>query len=60
MAPISPFAQKRKASVPPRDIEPEITAPLVGLILSIPESEFLDIGEVQQVQVWVIWAAHLL
>ncbi|MEJ2024864.1 MAG: FmdE family protein, partial [Deltaproteobacteria bacterium] len=43
----SPFVQKRKAGVPPQDIEPELTDPLVERILNLPESEFLDIGEVQ-------------
>ncbi len=47
----SPFVQKRKAGVPPQDVEPEITDPLVERILSIPESEFLDIGEVHTVEV---------
>ena len=47
----SPFVQKRKAGVPPQDVEPEITDPLVERILSVPESEFLDIGEVHEVEV---------
>ena len=45
----SPFVQKRKAGVPPQDIEPEITDPLVDKIIGLPESEFLDIGEVHTV-----------
>lgn len=42
----SPFVQKRKAGVPPQNVEPEITDPLVNMIKGLPESEFLDIGEV--------------
>jgi formylmethanofuran dehydrogenase subunit E len=47
----SPFVQKRKAGVPPQNIEPEITDPLVERILTLDESAFLDIGPVHQVQV---------
>jgi len=47
----SPFVQKRKAGVPPQDIEPELTDPLVNRILGLPESEFLDIGAIQEVEV---------
>ena len=47
----SPFVQKRKAGVPPQDIEPEITTPLVERILSLDENAFLDFGPVHQVQV---------
>jgi formylmethanofuran dehydrogenase subunit E len=47
----SPFVQKRKAGVPPQDIEPEITDPLVARILALDESAFLDIGPVHQVEV---------
>jgi formylmethanofuran dehydrogenase subunit E len=42
----SPFVQERKKGVPPQDISPEITNSLVERILSLPESEFLDIGQV--------------
>ena len=42
----SPFVQKRKAGVPPQDIQPEIADPLVDRILSMDESVFLDIGDV--------------
>jgi len=42
----SPFVQKRKAGVPPQDVDPEITDPMVNRIKGLPESEFLDIGEV--------------
>ena len=45
----SPFVQKRKAGVPPQDIEPELTDPLVNRIIGLPESAFLDIGEVHTV-----------
>ena len=37
--------------MPPQDIAPEIADPLVERILSIDESVFLDIGEVQQLAV---------
>ena len=49
MALNSPFVQKRKAGVPPQDIEPEITDPLVERIKGLPETQFLDIGEVHTV-----------
>ncbi len=42
----SPFVQRRKEGIPPQDISPEITNPLVDRILNLPESEFLDIGTV--------------
>ena len=45
----SPFVQKRKAGVPPQDIEPELTDPLVNRIIGLPESAFLDIGKVHTV-----------
>ena len=44
------FVQKRKAGVPPQDIEPELTDPLVERVLNVPESEFLDIGEIRHVE----------
>jgi formylmethanofuran dehydrogenase subunit E len=47
----SPFVQKRKAGVPPQNIEPEITDPMVERILSLDENAFLDIGPVHQVEV---------
>ncbi len=47
----SPFVQKRKAGVPPQDIEPAITDPLVERILNLDENAFLDIGPVHQVAV---------
>ncbi len=47
----SPFVQQRKAGVPPQDIAPEITDPMVERILSLEESAFLDIGDVQQIPV---------
>ncbi len=45
----SPFVQKRKAGVPPQDVEPGITDLLVDRIIGLSESEFLDIGEVHTV-----------
>ena len=47
----SPFVQKRREGVPPQEIAPEITTPLVERILALEESAFLDIGEVHQVAV---------
>ena len=45
----SPFVKKREAGINPQDIEPEITDPMVERIKGLPESEFLDIGEVHSV-----------
>ena len=42
----SPFVQERKKGIPPQDIPAEITGPLVKRVLSLPESEFLDISNV--------------
>lgn len=47
----SPFVQQRKAGVPPQDIAPEITDPMVERILSLDESAFLDISDVHQTHV---------
>ncbi len=47
----SPFVQKRKAGIPPQDIPPEITDPLVSKIISLPEAEFLEISEVFTVDI---------
>jgi formylmethanofuran dehydrogenase subunit E len=47
----SPFVQKRKAGIPPQDIEPEVTDPLVGRILGLADAEFLDVGPIHTVQV---------
>lgn len=47
----SPFVQQRKAGVPPQDIKPEITDPMVARILSLEDSAFLDIGQVHTVKV---------
>ena len=47
----SPFVQERKKGVPPQDISPEITNPLVERILNLPESEFLNISKVFQTEV---------
>jgi len=50
MALASPFVQQRKAGVPPQDIVPEVTDPLVNRILGLADKEFLDVGPVQPVQ----------
>jgi formylmethanofuran dehydrogenase subunit E len=47
----SPFVQERKAGVPPQDIKPEITDPMVAHIMSMQESAFLDVGPVHTVKV---------
>ncbi|MDA8170498.1 MAG: FmdE family protein [Nitrospiraceae bacterium] len=47
----SPFVQERKKGVPPQDIPPEITGPLVERVLAIPEEEFLDAGEIRMADV---------
>ena len=47
----SPFVQRRKEGVPPQDIPPEITDPLVDKLLTVPVEEFLDIGEIKEVPV---------
>ena len=47
----SPFVQQRKAGVPPQDIDPAVTDPLVNRILGLADEAFLDLGEVQTVDV---------
>jgi len=47
----SPFVQKRKAGVPPQDIAPEVTDPLVNRILGLKDEDFLDVGPVHTVEV---------
>ena len=47
----SPFVRKRKEGVPPQDIEPAITDPLVDKILSLSDKDFLDIGDVYTVDI---------
>jgi formylmethanofuran dehydrogenase subunit E len=47
----SPFVQQRKRGVPPHDISAEIADPLVNKILSLEDSMFLDIGEVEDAEV---------
>lgn len=42
----SQFVQKRKEGVPPQDIDPAITNPLVNKIIELEDAMFLDIGEV--------------
>lgn len=45
----SPFVQERRKGVPPQDVDAAIVDPLVARVLSLPEDDFLDIGEIQQV-----------
>jgi formylmethanofuran dehydrogenase subunit E len=47
----SPFVQKRRAGIPPQDIEPEVTNPLVDRILGLADEAFLDVGPVHTVEV---------
>lgn len=47
----SPFVQKRKNGIPPQAIEPEITDPMVERIMGLAESDFLDIGPVEKIEV---------
>lgn len=45
------FVQKRKEGVPPQDIPPEITDPIVEKVLSMEEGQFLNIGDVKKVEI---------
>ncbi|MBU2645659.1 formylmethanofuran dehydrogenase [bacterium] len=47
----SPFVKKRKEGVPPQDIDPQITEPMVKMVLGLDESQFLNIGEIENVDV---------
>ncbi len=47
----SPFVQQRKAGIPPQDIDPAITDPLVDKIKGLDESMFLNIGEITTKQI---------
>jgi formylmethanofuran dehydrogenase subunit E len=47
----SPFVEQRKAGVPPQDIAPAITDPMVARILSLEDSAFLEVGPVHTVNV---------
>ncbi|MDP8208889.1 MAG: FmdE family protein [Candidatus Electryonea clarkiae] len=51
MALASPFVRKREAGVLPQDIEAEITDPLVSRILGLKDEDFLELGEIQSVEV---------
>ena len=42
----SPFVQKRKEGVPPQDIPAEISQPQIDRVLSLSESDFLNLSEV--------------
>ncbi len=44
----SKFVEQRKAGVEPQDISPEVIDPLIEEILSIPDEEILNIGEVKE------------
>lgn len=43
----SPFILERKKGIPPQDVPPEITDPLVESVLSAPEETILDISDVK-------------
>jgi formylmethanofuran dehydrogenase subunit E len=47
----SPFVQLRKSGTPPQDIAPEIADPLINRILGLEESQFLDIGHINSIDV---------
>jgi len=47
----SPFVQQRKAGVPPQDIKPEVTDPLVNKIKGLDDAMFLNISEIKTVDV---------
>lgn len=47
----SPFVQQRKAGVPPQDIPADVADPLVNRILGLTDEQFLDIGDIQIVEV---------
>ena len=42
----SAFLLQRKAGVPPQDIDPAITNPMVEKVMSLPPDEFLKVSEV--------------
>ncbi len=42
----SPFVAQRRQGVPPQDVAPAITDPLVAAVMSRPAADFLDIGPV--------------
>jgi len=47
----SPFIQQRKAGVPPQDIDPAITDPIVDKVKGMEDAMFLNIGEVKNTDV---------
>ena len=47
----SPFVQQRKAGVPPQDVPAEVADPLINRVIGLEASQFLDIGEVETVEV---------
>lgn len=47
----SPFVQQRKAGVPPQDIDPAITDPMVEKVKGLDEAMFLNIGEVTETDI---------
>ncbi len=46
----SPFVQQRAKGIEPQDIAADLVDPLVEKILGLTEDEFLEIGEIQQVE----------
>ena len=46
----SPFVQQRAKGVEPQDIPEDIVNPLVERILGLAEDQFLEIGEIQQIE----------
>ena len=47
----SPFVQQRKAGVPPQDVPAEVADPLINRVIGLGVSQFLDIGDVEAVEV---------
>ena len=47
----SAFVERRRQGVPPQDIPAEVVDPLVDRILKLPENEFLDIGEIREIEI---------
>ena len=46
-----PFVQERKKGVPPQDISNDIADPLVENVMNMPIENFLEIGDVQDIEV---------
>jgi len=47
----SPFVQQRKKGILPQDIKEEVSAPLIEKIISLDYSMFLEIGNVETIEI---------